>query len=84
MAGLPGEDEGVPTESCAAALFGESHCIATDSGAEGCRERTSAHKGATVTLEAKLSCGFREGFNLLTNFQRETECQTYPGAARGM
>ena len=93
-AALPGEDEGVPTERCGAILFWwfPLHCHwQWCRGLQGNRISnylldcgTSVHKGATVTLEAKHSCGIREGFNPSTSFQRETECQTYLGAVRGM
>lgn len=80
---LPGEDEG-PQQRAAEQSFlvgPTASPLAAAQWAAGNRDSnypldcgTSAHKGATVTLEAKHSCGVREGFCPSTSFQRETEC----------
>lgn len=85
---LPGKDEGSPQTAAEQSFLvvPTAFPLAVVPGSMGSRGSkflpdcgTSAHKRATVTLEAK-----ERGFKPPTNFHRETECQTYLGIVRGI
>lgn len=87
-AALAGEDAGLQQRAAE-----QSFLVGATAAVRGRREQglqtplhcgTPAHEGATVTLEAERSSGIRECFNRSTSFQRETGCQTYLGAVRGV